>query len=181
MNRCGYYMLAFRLRLFSPPGLLFQGLLLLARVSCDFLSPLEVTGMALLSSSHSRCNPFPDAMTRHLAVEWGPNNIRVNSLAPGPITGTEGYRRLGKAAGGSCLCLGGGLLGMCLGGGRDGPLMGCGRAARGACDAAGGTAVGPGCPGTSLWGSNPSHILGTLQGTDFSVKWQLFVLSDTMM
>ncbi|XP_038043081.1 peroxisomal 2,4-dienoyl-CoA reductase [(3E)-enoyl-CoA-producing] isoform X1 [Anas platyrhynchos] len=36
-----------------------------------------------------------DAMTRHLAVEWGPNNIRVNSLAPGPITGTEGFRRLG--------------------------------------------------------------------------------------
>ncbi|KYO32407.1 peroxisomal 2,4-dienoyl-CoA reductase [(3E)-enoyl-CoA-producing] isoform X1 [Alligator mississippiensis] len=36
-----------------------------------------------------------DAMTRHLAVEWGPNNIRVNSLAPGPISGTEGYRRLG--------------------------------------------------------------------------------------
>uniref|UniRef100_A0A8D0F668 Peroxisomal 2,4-dienoyl-CoA reductase [(3E)-enoyl-CoA-producing] n=1 Tax=Strix occidentalis caurina TaxID=311401 RepID=A0A8D0F668_STROC len=39
-----------------------------------------------------------DAMTRHLAVEWGPNNIRVNSLAPGPITGTEGYRRLGEEA-----------------------------------------------------------------------------------
>ncbi|NXE55580.1 DECR2 reductase, partial [Casuarius casuarius] len=36
-----------------------------------------------------------DAMTRHLAVEWGPNNIRVNSLAPGPIVGTEGFRRLG--------------------------------------------------------------------------------------
>ncbi|XP_038007249.1 peroxisomal 2,4-dienoyl-CoA reductase isoform X2 [Motacilla alba alba] len=36
-----------------------------------------------------------DAMTRHLAVEWGPNNIRVNSLAPGPISGTEGFRRLG--------------------------------------------------------------------------------------
>ncbi|NWI43500.1 DECR2 reductase, partial [Picathartes gymnocephalus] len=35
-----------------------------------------------------------DAMTRHLAVEWGPN-IRVNSLAPGPVSGTEGYRRLG--------------------------------------------------------------------------------------
>uniref|UniRef100_A0A7N4NM47 Peroxisomal 2,4-dienoyl-CoA reductase [(3E)-enoyl-CoA-producing] n=2 Tax=Sarcophilus harrisii TaxID=9305 RepID=A0A7N4NM47_SARHA len=36
-----------------------------------------------------------DAMTRHLAVEWGHNNIRVNSLAPGPISGTEGMRRLG--------------------------------------------------------------------------------------
>ncbi|XP_005990738.1 peroxisomal 2,4-dienoyl-CoA reductase [(3E)-enoyl-CoA-producing] isoform X2 [Latimeria chalumnae] len=36
-----------------------------------------------------------DAMTKHLAVEWGPSNIRVNSLAPGPIGGTEGYRRLG--------------------------------------------------------------------------------------
>ncbi|KFW93756.1 Peroxisomal 2,4-dienoyl-CoA reductase, partial [Phalacrocorax carbo] len=54
-----------------------------------------ITGIALLSISHSCCDPFPDAMTRHLAVEWGPNNIRVNSLAPGPITGTEGYRRLG--------------------------------------------------------------------------------------
>ncbi|XP_045238431.1 peroxisomal 2,4-dienoyl-CoA reductase [(3E)-enoyl-CoA-producing] isoform X3 [Macaca fascicularis] len=37
------------------------------------------------------------AMTRHLAVEWGPQNIRVNSLAPGPISGTEGLRRLGTA------------------------------------------------------------------------------------
>ncbi|XP_010223714.1 PREDICTED: peroxisomal 2,4-dienoyl-CoA reductase [Tinamus guttatus] len=36
-----------------------------------------------------------DAMTRHLAVEWGPSNIRVNSLAPGPIMGTEGFRLLG--------------------------------------------------------------------------------------
>ncbi|XP_039079373.1 peroxisomal 2,4-dienoyl-CoA reductase [Hyaena hyaena] len=36
-----------------------------------------------------------DAMTRHLAVEWGPQNIRVNSLAPGLISGTEGFSRLG--------------------------------------------------------------------------------------
>lgn len=38
----------------------------------------------------------PDAMTKHLAVEWGPNRVRVNAVAPGPVSGTEGFRRLGK-------------------------------------------------------------------------------------
>lgn len=70
--------------------------------------------------------PSPDAMTRHLAVEWGPNKIRVNSLAPGPIAGTEGYRRLGKATGDSGLA--GGLL-VSVGGGTNTTsamqLMGC--------------------------------------------------------
>ena len=35
-----------------------------------------------------------DALTRVLAVEWGPHGIRVNGIAPGPIEGTEGVKRL---------------------------------------------------------------------------------------
>ena len=35
-----------------------------------------------------------DSLTRTLAAEWGPSAIRVNGLAPGPVDGTEGVRRL---------------------------------------------------------------------------------------
>jgi len=35
-----------------------------------------------------------DSLTRTLACEWGPYGIRVNGIAPGPIDGTEGVRRL---------------------------------------------------------------------------------------
>ena len=36
-----------------------------------------------------------NAMTRHLAVEWGDHNVRVLSVAPGPIAGTVGLEKLG--------------------------------------------------------------------------------------
>jgi len=35
-----------------------------------------------------------DMVTRTLAIEWGPEGIRVNSVIPGPIDGTEGMARL---------------------------------------------------------------------------------------
>lgn len=36
-----------------------------------------------------------DQLMRNLALEWGRHGIRSNSIAPGPIEGTEGMRRLG--------------------------------------------------------------------------------------
>jgi len=38
-----------------------------------------------------------DSLTRTLAVEWGSYGIRVNGIAPGPIEGTEGVKRLTNA------------------------------------------------------------------------------------
>lgn len=36
-----------------------------------------------------------EALTRHMAVEWGQHGIRVMCVAPGPIADTEGMSRLG--------------------------------------------------------------------------------------
>ncbi len=39
-----------------------------------------------------------DMVTRCLAIEWGPEGLRVNSVIPGPIDGTEGMARLAPTA-----------------------------------------------------------------------------------
>ena len=42
-----------------------------------------------------------DSLTRTCAVEWGPYGIRVNAIAPGSISGTEGVRRFADAVPGA--------------------------------------------------------------------------------
>ncbi|WP_096086333.1 SDR family oxidoreductase [Agaribacterium haliotis] len=39
-----------------------------------------------------------DMLTRCLALEWGGRGLRVNSVMPGPVDGTEGMRRLAPSA-----------------------------------------------------------------------------------
>jgi NAD(P)-dependent dehydrogenase (short-subunit alcohol dehydrogenase family) len=39
-----------------------------------------------------------DMMMKNLALEWGRHGIRVNSIVPGPIEGTEGAKRLSSPA-----------------------------------------------------------------------------------
>ena len=42
-----------------------------------------------------------DNLMQNLALEWGRYGIRSNSIAPGPIEGTEGMKRLGPHGGGA--------------------------------------------------------------------------------
>src|SRR5580692_4207680 len=42
-----------------------------------------------------------DSLTRTCAVEWGPYGIRVNAIAPGTMSNTEGVRRFAEAVPGA--------------------------------------------------------------------------------
>jgi len=54
---------------------------------------LHWTGQALQTHAGA-AKAGIDAMTRHMAVEWGLNNVRVNGIAIGTIQDTEGFARL---------------------------------------------------------------------------------------
>jgi NAD(P)-dependent dehydrogenase (short-subunit alcohol dehydrogenase family) len=66
----------------------------------------ETRGTILFISAGQAYIPYPlqahvgaakagvDHLMRNLALEWGRFGIRCNSVAPGPIEGTEGMRRL---------------------------------------------------------------------------------------
>ena len=70
----------------------------------------ETRGSVIFISAGQAFIPYPmqvhvgaakagiDNMMRNLAVEWGQYGISVNSIAPGPIEGTEGMKRLGNEA-----------------------------------------------------------------------------------
>lgn len=54
---------------------------------------LHYNGTALQAHSGT-AKAGVDALTKHLAVELGPKNIRVMGVSPGIIQGTEGFDRL---------------------------------------------------------------------------------------
>lgn len=45
-----------------------------------------------------------DMLTRVLAIEWGRDGVRVNSIVPGPIKGTEGMARLAPTSAAEQAC-----------------------------------------------------------------------------
>ena len=51
--------------------------------------------IAMVSQAHvCAAKAGVDMITKTLALEWGPEGIRVNGVVPGPIDGTEGMARL---------------------------------------------------------------------------------------
>ncbi|MDI2130296.1 SDR family oxidoreductase [Yinghuangia seranimata] len=59
---------------------------------------IQYTGMAMQAHVAS-AKAGVDALTRTCAIEWGRNGVRVNVVAPGGMTGTEGYSRVTAVTG----------------------------------------------------------------------------------
>jgi len=54
---------------------------------------IQYRGMALQAHVVS-AKAGIDALTRSCAIEWGPDRVRVNVVAPGAMSGTEGVKRI---------------------------------------------------------------------------------------
>ncbi|KAH9495815.1 Peroxisomal 2,4-dienoyl-CoA reductase [Bulinus truncatus] len=63
-------------------------------VIINITATLHYTGTALQAHVGS-AKAAIEALTRHQALEWGPQGVRALCVAPGPIDDTEGMRRLG--------------------------------------------------------------------------------------
>src|SRR6478752_7443973 len=61
-------------------------------------APFELKGVSL-QAHVAAAKAGVDSLTRTCAVEFGPYGIRVNAVAPGVISGTEGVRRFAEATG----------------------------------------------------------------------------------
>lgn len=59
---------------------------------------IQYTGMAMQGHVAS-AKAGVDALTRTCAIEWGKAGVRVNVVAPGSMTGTEGYSRVTAVTG----------------------------------------------------------------------------------
>jgi NAD(P)-dependent dehydrogenase (short-subunit alcohol dehydrogenase family) len=62
-------------------------------VVVNISAAIQYRGMALQAHVVS-AKAGVDALSRACAIEWGPNGVRVNVVAPGAMSGTEGVRRI---------------------------------------------------------------------------------------
>jgi peroxisomal 2,4-dienoyl-CoA reductase len=54
----------------------------------------RISGGTYMQAHAGSAKAAVEALTLHLAVELGPQNVRVVGIAPGAIDGTEGFARL---------------------------------------------------------------------------------------